>query len=39
MDKKVLNSLNKWLENNLISESEYKNILDYEKNLNPSQKS
>jgi len=26
-------------ENNLISESEYKNILDYEKNLNPSQKS
>ena len=39
MDKKILNSLNKWLENNLISESEYKNILDYEKNLNPSQKS
>ena len=39
MDKKVLNSLNKWLENNLISESEYKDILDYEKNLNPSQKS
>ena len=39
MDKKVLNLLNKWLENNLISESEYKNILDYEKNLNPSQKS
>ena len=39
MDKKILNSLNKWLENNLISESEYKNILDYEKNQNPSQKS
>ena len=39
MDKKILNSLNKWLENNLISESEFKNILDYEKNLNPSQKS
>ena len=39
MDKKILNSLNNWLENNLISESEYKNILDYEKNLNPSQKS
>ena len=39
MDKKILNSLNKWLENNLISESEYKDILDYEKNLNPSQKS
>ncbi len=39
MDKKILNSLNKWLENNLISESDYTNILDYEKNLNPSQKS
>ena len=39
MDKKILNSLDKWLENNLISESDYKNILDYEKNLNPSQKS
>ena len=39
MDKKILNLLNKWLENNLISESDYKNILDYEKNLNPSQKS
>jgi len=39
MDKKILSSLNKWLENNLISESDYKNILDYEKNLNPSQKS
>ena len=39
MDKKILNSLNKWLENSLISESDYKKILDYEKNLNPSQKS
>ena len=39
MDKKILNSLDRWLENNLISESDYKNILDYEKNLNPSQKS
>ena len=39
MDKKILNSLNKWLENNLISESDYKKILDYEKNLNLSQKS
>ena len=39
MDKKILSSLNKWLENNIISESDYKNILDYEKNLNPSQKS
>ena len=39
MDKKILNSLTKWRENNLISESDYKKILDYEKNLNPSQKS
>ena len=39
MDKKIHNSLNRWLENNLISESDYKKILDYEKNLNPSQKS
>ena len=39
MDKKILNLLDKWLENNLISESDYKNILDYERNLNPSQKS
>ena len=39
MDKKILSSLNNWLKNNLISESDYKNILDYENNLNPSQKS
>ena len=39
MDKKILSSLNNWLENNLISESDYKNILDFENNLNPSQKS
>jgi hypothetical protein len=39
MDKKILNSLNKWLDSNLISESTYRKILDYEKNLNPSQKS
>ena len=39
MDKKILNSLNQWLENNVISETEYKNILNYEKNLNQSQKS
>ena len=39
MDKKILTLLDKRLENNLISESDYKNILDYEKNLNPSQKS
>ena len=39
MDKKILNSLNKWLENNLISESTYRDILNYEEDLNPSQKS
>ena len=39
MDKKILSSLNNWLKNNLISESDYRNILDYERNLNPSQKS
>ena len=39
MDKKILNSLNKWLDNNLISESTYRDILNYEEDLNPSQKS
>ena len=39
MDKKILNSLNKRLDNNLISESTYKDILNYEEDLNPSQKS
>ena len=39
MDKKILKSLNTWLSNDLISESTYKNILDYENNLNPTQKS
>ena len=39
MDKKILNSLNKWLENNLISESIYRDILNFEEDLNPSQKS
>jgi len=39
MDKKILYSLNNWLENNLISESTYKEILNYEEDLNPSQKS
>ena len=29
MDKKILKSLNTWLSNDLISESTYKNILDY----------
>lgn len=39
MDKKILKSLGSWLSNDLISESTYKNILDYENNLNPTQKS
>ena len=39
MDKKIQNILNKWLENNLISESTYENIVNFENNSNPSQKS
>ena len=39
MDKKIQSLLNKWLENNLISESTYKNIVNFENNSNPSQKS
>ena len=39
MDKKIQNLLNKWLENNLISESTYENIVNFENNSNPSQKS
>ena len=39
MDKKIQSLLNKWLENNLISESTYENIVDFENNSNPSQKS
>ena len=39
MDKKILNLLNKWLENNLISESTYDNIINFENNSNSSQKS
>ena len=39
MDKKILNLLNKWLEHNLISESTYDNIITFENNSNPSQKS
>ena len=39
MDKKIQNLLNKWLENNLISESTYENIINFENNSNPSQKS
>ena len=39
MDKKIQNLLNKWHENNIISESTYKNIVNFENNSNPSQKS
>ena len=39
MDKKIQNLLNKWVENNLISESTYENIVNFENNSNPSQKS
>lgn len=39
MDKKIQNLLNKWIENNLISESTYENIVNFENNSNPSQKS
>lgn len=39
MDKKIQNLLNEWLENNLISESTYENIVNFENNSNPSQKS
>ena len=39
MDKKIQNLLNKWLENNLISESTYENIVNFDNNSNPSQKS
>ncbi len=39
MDKKIQSLLNKWLENNLISESTYEDIVNFENNSNPSQKS
>jgi len=39
MDKKILKSLDSWLSNDLISESTYKNILDYENNLKQKKKS
>ena len=37
MDKKILNLLNNWLENDLISKSTFENIVNFEKNSNPSQ--
>ena len=39
MDKKIFNLLTKWLENDLISASTFDNIVNFENNLNPSQKS
>ncbi len=39
MDKKILNLLDKWLENDLISKSTFENIVNFEKNSNPSQRS
>tara|TARA_B100000900_G_C20514862_1_gene689615 strand:- start:256 stop:1242 length:987 start_codon:yes stop_codon:yes gene_type:complete len=39
MNKKILNLLNKWLENDLISESTFENIINFEKNSNPSKDS
>ena len=39
MDKKIFNLLNKWLENDLITESTFDNIINFENNSNPSQKS
>ena len=39
MDKKIFNLLTKWLENDLISESTFDNIINFENNSNPSQKS
>ena len=39
MDKKILNLLNKWKENNLITDSTYQEIVEFESNLSPTQKS
>lgn len=39
MDKKILNLLNKWKENNLITDSTYQEIVEFENNSNPTQKS
>ena len=39
MDKKILNLLNKWKENNLITDSTYQEIVEFESNSNPTQKS
>lgn len=39
MDKKILNLLNKWKENNLITDSTYQEIVKFESNSSPTQKS
>ena len=39
MDKKIHKFLDKWLDNSVISQSVYDEILKYEKDANPSQKS
>lgn len=39
MDKKILNLLNKWKENNLITSSTYQEIVEFESNSSPTQKS
>ena len=39
MDKKILNLLNKWKENNLITDSTYQEIIEFEGNSTPTQKS
>ena len=39
MDKKIFNSLNKWKENNLITDTTYQEIIEFESNSSPTQKS
>ena len=39
MDKKIFNLLNKWKENNLITDSTYQEIIEFEGNSTPTQKS
>ncbi len=39
MDKKIHKLINKWLDNHVISQSVYEEILKFEKDANPSQKS
>ena len=39
MDKKIHKLINKWLDNHVISQSVYDEILKFEKDVNPSQKS